>query len=201
MYLKISLAFFVFLLFSQTSFGQSCGGGTATFHIFDESGSTEIKDVYVALHLVSEDQMWITKDYSGLGWKRQTFDEKTSAKYKKDSSRETFEMAFEIPASEYLRLMKERKAIIEKNPQSIVAEITKDRCDNSLQGSTDIKPREFAKNSIGFCTREGCDFMVVAEIQAKGYETAYFVSEFICGCSKHYEFRLKEKPEKCLDKI
>lgn len=173
------------------NYGQSCGGGTATFHIYNESGLVEIKDFYVSLHIVSEEQDWRGKDFSKFGWKRQIFDKKTIAKYESlRNHREHLESAFEIPSKEFHRLFQERQKILEKNPKSIVA-TEKDRCGNFMQDSSDTRQKPF-----NVCTREGCSYMVVAQIQAKGYETAYFVSDFICGCTKHYEFRLQKKRAK-----
>ena len=185
------LTILLFSLFT-VSYGQSCGGGKSYFHIFDENGLTEIKDFYFNLHIVSEDQSWRGKDFSKFGWKQQIFDEATRKKYESPKTHEYFEDAFEIPQKEQSRLIQNWIKLSEKNPDSIFAK-DKDRCDNWLQGSSDTKQKP-----INVCTIEGCSWMVLLEIQAKGYETAYFVSDFLCGCTKHYEFRLKRKRDKCL---
>lgn len=184
----------IILLFSLFTaiYGQSCGGGNSYFHVFDENGLIEIKDFYLNLHIVSEDQLWRGKDFSKYGWKQQIFDEATRKKYKDPKTHEYLEDAFEIPAKEQSRLIENWIKLSEKNLNSIFAK-DKDRCDNWLQGSSDTRQKP-----INVCTIEGCGWMVLLEIQAKGYETAYFVSDFLCGCTKHYEFRLKRKRDKCL---
>lgn len=192
MKIKTFIAIIFISLCFQTTFGQSCGGGNSYFHVFDENGLIEIKDFYFNLHIVSEDQLWRGKDFSKYGWKQQIFDKATRKKYKDPKTHEYLEDAFEIPAKEQSRLIENWIKLSEKNPDSIFAK-DKDRCDNWLQGSSDTRQKP-----INVCTIEGCGWMVLLEIQAKGYETAYFVSDFLCGCTKHYEFRLKRKRDKCL---
>jgi hypothetical protein len=190
-------AVFVTAFFSQISFAQSCGGGKSFFHVFDESGFYEVKNVYISLHIVDENQDWLIKDFSKWGWKRQDFGETIARKYQNSKTHESFETAFEVPTKEATRLIENWIKLSEKDPQSIFAE-EKDRCGNSLQGSSEFMKDERGKNLFSICTREGCSWMVLAEIQSKDYETAYFVSDFTCGCTKHYEFRLKRKRNKCL---
>lgn len=199
MFLKTILTIFAVWLFSVAAFGQSCGGGKAFFHVFNEISIYEIKNAYISLRIVDENQDWKNKDLSKLGWKRQIFDDKTAAKYTNSKTHEYFETAFEVPFNEQSRLLQNWIKLSEKDPQSIFAKDT-DRCGNSMQGSTEFMKDESGKNLFNICTREGCNWMVLAVVQAKGYETAYFVSDFICGCTKHYEFRLRERRNKCLQK-
>lgn len=70
MKLKAILILLLFFI-ATTTYGQSCGGGTVAFHIFNNSGLIEIKDYSVSLYVVSEDQSWQSKDFSNFGWKRQ----------------------------------------------------------------------------------------------------------------------------------
>jgi hypothetical protein len=195
MNLKIIFIILAFLSVAPVARGQSCGGGTSTFHIFDEDGTTEIRHFYISLQIVSEDQLWRTKDFGKSGWKRQKFGEETAAKYTSSKKSGSFETAFEISYDEYSRLLENREKIIKKAPDSLLATTEKDRCGSFLQESVEADQTPFS-----ICTREGCGWMVVAAVQAKDYETAYFVSDFTCGCTKHYELRLKKKPDKCLCK-
>src|SRR4051812_37301925 len=96
-------AVFITAFFSQTSLGQSCGGGKSFFHVFDESGSYEVKNVYISLHIVDENQEWLMKDFSKRGWKRQDFGEIIARKYQNSKTHESFETAFEVPAKEATR--------------------------------------------------------------------------------------------------
>lgn len=189
----LSILFFLLSIIS-TNYGQSCGGGISNFHVYDESGFTEIKDFYINLHIVSEDQGWKLKDFSKYGWKRQIFFKETRQKYENTKTHECLETAFEIPFKEKNLLIENWIKLSKENPKSIFAE-EKDRCDNWLQESSDTRKMPFS-----VCTVEGCSWMVLLEIQAKGYEAAYFVSDFLCGCTKHYEFRLKQRRDKCLPK-
>ncbi|MEK7723655.1 MAG: hypothetical protein AAB336_04850 [Acidobacteriota bacterium] len=190
--LNVFLAIIFLISTFQTSYGQSCGGGTSTFHVYDENGFIEVTDFYINLHIVSEDQGWKVKDFSKYGWKRQIFSEETHKKYK--NSKESLKTAFEIPPNEQSRLIQNWIKLAKKYPNDIYAK-NKDHCGNWLQESTDTRKKPFS-----VCTREGCSWMVLLEIQAKGYETAYYVSDFLCGCTKHYEFRLKQKRDRCLPK-
>ena len=192
---RIVIILFLLISFLSTIYGQSCGGGKSIFHVYNEGGFIEIKDFYINLHVVSNDQGWRVKDFSKYGWKQQIFDEETIKKYEDPKKyREHLESAFEIPQKEATRLIENWIKLSKENPNSIFTK-DKDRCDNWLQESSDTR-----KQPLSFCTVEGCSWMVLAEIQAKGYETAYFVSDFLCGCTKHYEFRLQRKRDKCLPK-
>ena len=130
---RINLIVFLALVFAslccQPTFGQSCGGGKSYFHVFDESDAYEIKDVYISLHIVDENQDWRTKNFSKFGWKRQIFDDKTAKKYTNSKTHSTFETAFEIPFKEQSRLVQNWIKLAEKYPTSIFAE-DKDRCGN-----------------------------------------------------------------------
>lgn len=190
----LSILIFLLSIFSST-YGQSCGGGKSIFHVYDENGLFEVKDFYINLHIVSEDQGWKTQNFSKYGWKRQIFDEETENKYKNPKNyREYLENAYEIPAKEATRLLENWIRLSKQRPNSIFTE-NKDHCGNWLQESSDTRKLPFS-----VCTREGCSWMVLLEIQAKGYETAYFVSDFLCGCTKHYEFRLQRRRDRCLPK-
>lgn len=192
---QIALLLFLLISFLSTIYGQSCGSGKSIFHVYDENGLIEVKDFYFNLHIVSEDQGWKVQNFSIYGWKRQIFDEETQKKYKDPKNyRERLETAFEIPTKEASRLIENWIKLSKKYPNEIYAE-NKDHCGNWLQGSSDTRKLPF-----GVCTLEGCSWMVLLEIQAKGYETAHFVSDFLCGCTKHYEFRLQRKRDKCLPK-
>lgn len=192
---RIVILLFLLISLLATHYGQSCGGGKSIFHVYDENGIIEVKDFYINLHIVSEDQGWKVKDFSKYGWKRQIFDQETRKKYEDPKKyREHLETAFEIPPNEAARLIENWIKLSKKYPNEIYAK-NKDHCGNWLQESSDTRKMPFS-----FCTREGCSWMVLAEIQAKGYETANYVSDFICGCTKHYEFRLKPKRDKCLPK-
>lgn len=175
----------------QTTYGQACGAGVSIFHVFDENGFIEVKDYYVSLHIVSDDLGWKNKDFSKFGWKKQFFDKKTYSKY---GEWRGLQPAFEIPLKEQSRLIQNWIKLAKKSPESIFAK-NKDRCDNWLQESTDTRKKTFS-----VCTLEACNWMVLLEIQSKDYETAYYVSDFLCGCTKHYEFRLNRKRDKCLPK-
>lgn len=195
--IKLGVIFALFLTISafQTIYGQSCGSGKSIFHVYEENGFIEIKNFYISLHIVSEDQGWKVKDFNKYGWKRQIFDEETRKKYENAKShREHLETAYEIPPPEQSRLIQNWIKLSNKYPNDIYAK-NKDHCGNFLQESTDTRKLPFS-----VCTKEGCSWMVLLEIQAKGYETAYYVSDFLCGCTKHYEFRLNRKRDKCLSK-
>lgn len=177
----------------QTTFAQSCGGGNATFYVFDEDGIQEIKDFKISFHTVSENQNWQFEDAVKFGWKQQTVDEARLEKHENSKRKGgRLQLAYKISASEYSRLMKEREQILKKNPDSFIAKKI-DRC-NYYRKSSPINLNE----SFTICVSEGCNKMVVAEVQAEGYETAYFVDDFTCGCSKTYVFQLQRKRNKCL---
>ncbi|MCU0238023.1 MAG: hypothetical protein MUC29_01160 [Pyrinomonadaceae bacterium] len=188
MKLKVFFLIIVVTFFFSNTFGQSCGGGNAIFHIFDENDIEEIKDFNISFHIVSEDQNWQFQDFSKFSWKQQIFDKKTLEKGDK------FKSAFEISATEYWRLIKEREQILIKKPKSFVSKEI-DRC-NYYQKSFPIN----LDKPFTICVTEGCNFMVVAQVQAKGYETAYYLDNFACGCSKSYKFNLQRKRNKCLPK-
>ncbi|MBS1794919.1 MAG: hypothetical protein JSS81_13750 [Acidobacteria bacterium] len=183
--MRAILIFCLFFLFAPAAFGQSCGGGTAYFHIFDERGEKEIADAAVRLFVVSEDQSWMLADFTDRGWMRQTFDETVARKYA-GRPRVSFETAYAIPAGEFARLVEERRRALEKNPRSPIVEAEKVIAE---------KPKPANERVFSAGTREGCSFMAAAEIAAAGFETAWFVSDFTCGCTKHYEFRLRAKSE------
>lgn len=193
--LNAFLAIILAVLAFHTIHGQSCGVGKSIFHVYEENGFIEVKDFYISLHIVSEDQGWKTQNFSKYGWKRQIFDEETHKKYEKPKKyREHLETAYEIPLQEQSKLIQNWSKLSKKYPNEIYAK-NKDHCGNWLQVSSDTRKLPFS-----VCTREGCSWMVLLEIQAKGYETAYYVSDFLCGCTKHYEFRLNRKHDKCLPK-
>lgn len=187
--LKSFLVIVIAICCYQTTFGQSCGGGNASFYVSDKNGIQQIKKFQISFHIVSENQDWRSQDLSKFGWKRQIFAEKRLEKYKKRG--DSLELAFEIPPAEYSRLMKEREQILKKNPDSVVTKKI-DRCDYYRE-----KPLLSQDEPLTICIREGCSFMVVAEVQAEGYEIGYYISNFTCGCPKHYEFRLRKKRDKC----
>lgn len=192
---RIAVFFFLLISLFSINYGQSCGSGKSIFHVYDENGLFEVKDFYINLHIVSEDQGWKGQDFSQYGWKRQIFDKETHKKYEDPRNyREHLETAFEIPPNEATRLIENWIKLSKKYPNEIYAE-NKDHCGNWLQESSDTRKMPFS-----VCTREGCNWMVLLEIQAKDFETAYFVSDFLCGCTKHYEFRLNRKRDKCLPK-
>lgn len=193
--LRAFLLIIVVICCYQTAFGQSCGGGNATFYVFDENDIEEIKDFQITFHIVSEDQNWQFQDSGKFGWKRQIVDKKNSDK----SPKSKYEgdkrwTAFEISESEYFRLMKEREQILKKNPKSFVNKKI-DRCDYYYKSLPLKLDKPFT-----ICVTEGCNLQVVAKIEAKGYETAYYLSDFTCGCPKFYKFNLVRKRNRCLPK-
>ncbi len=192
MKVKVFLLIIVVTLFFSNIFGQSCGGGTTFFHLFDEDGISEITNYSITLHIVDEDQSWKLDNFEKLGWKRQILDDKTAVKYAdKKFDRGSLETAYEISANEYWRLLKIRDELLKKKPESFVGKKI-NRC-NYHEPSLIDRDKQFS-----VCTSEACNLKVVAKIEAEGYETAYYVSDFICGCGKHYEFRLLRKRNKCL---
>lgn len=195
------LSFWLAIIFGcflwQTSFGQSCGSGKAVFYVFDENGIEEITEYTISFRVVDEDQHWNGDDYIPYGWQLQSF-ESSVKNEKKNSKPIPFERAYEISASEFDRLLENRRNILEENPQSVV-KVSKDSCQNSLT-EINVSAKQNKENRLEICTSEGCHLKMVAEIRAEGYQTGYFVSDFICDCNKVYQFRLIRNRPKCLEK-
>ncbi len=193
----LNFSFALICLLSQSSFSQSCGSGKSFFHVFSEDDSVELRKVYISLHVVDANQDWHKKDFRNRGWKEQEYSEEAAKKYTNRKARSVYERAFEIPLQEESRLMQNWMKLSRKHPNSIFT-AEKDRCGNWMQGSSEFMNDVFGKPIFNTCTREGCRWMVLAVIQAKDHLPGYFVSDFICGCTKHYEFRLRKRRDKCL---
>lgn len=179
----------------QSTFGQRCGAGNATFYVSDDNEMQEVENFKISFHTVSEDQNWQYKNADKFGWKLQTFDEKLLDQFF-DSKKITQKLAYayEISYAEYSRLLSQRTQIIKDKPDSFVAKNI-ERC-NIYRRNT---PPDL-EDLFTLCVTEGCNKMVVAEVSADGYETAYYLDNFTCGCSKTYRLKLKRKRNRCLPK-